>query len=183
MRNTENKFAPEIVFPNDLNPKDVGLILEQCEIQGATSKEQVEGFANAYLRAKKLALDNQQLNNLTPSEVENLILELGALVEKQNKKGFRQTPASFKDGRLALDANKIPQAIKSFCQGFLAFLENPTEDERLNTVLLYTEFEKIHPFEDGNGRVGDLLWKMLETKKSRQWPQTLPPDVFNEELK
>ncbi|MDX1535796.1 MAG: Fic family protein, partial [Candidatus Spechtbacterales bacterium] len=45
---------------------------------------------------------------------------------------------------------------------------------------IYKEFELIHPFEDGNGRVGDLLWKVSIARKSGEWPEELPPDLFNE---
>lgn len=178
------KLEPEPVFPEELTPKDTELVKKQCEIQHATSRKQVEGFANAYLMAKELATNEEKIKLLTPEKVRELILELGGVTEpKENEKGFRIVPASFEDSSMALNLRKINQAIDSFCQGFVAFLEDPTEDERLNTALLYKEFEKIHPFKDGNGRVGDLLWKILETRKTGKWPEELPPDVFEENKK
>ena len=174
------EYGFEIIFPSDLAPIDIELIGKQCKIQNATSKEQIEGFAKAYSKAKQLALDKQRLENLTQEQVKNFILELGVLTEKRNEKGFRQVPVTFKNGQKALDAEKISQAIEGFCQGVATFLKDAREDERLNIALLYTDFEKIHPFEDGNGRVGDLLWKILKTKKEGEWPKELPPDVFSE---
>lgn len=147
---------PEITFPTNLTPRDITLVKQQCEIQGATTPEQIQGFANAYSMTKKLAEDTKRLNELTPEQVEELILQLGKLTEKRNEKGFRRVAVTFDGGGTALEHSKIPRAIQSFCHGFVSFLEDPTEDERLNTTLLYTEFENIHPFEDGNGRGGDL---------------------------
>ena len=172
---------PAIAFPINLTPKDIELVKKQCAIQGAISPEQIQGFANAYSTAKKLSEDPVKLNGLTAEQAEELILELGRLIEKRNQKGFRRVAVTFDGGGTALEHSKIPRAIQSFCHGFISFLEDPTEDERLNTTLLYTEFENIHPFEDGNGRVGDLLWKILNTKKNGKWPEALPPDVFGKE--
>lgn len=174
------EIPQQIIFPKDLTDKDIELINKQCQIQDAMSKEQLEGFSQAYLTAKNTALDTEKLISLSPDDVENLILELGQLIEKRNEKGYRQVPVTFANGSKALDADKIPQAIQSFCQGFVVFIEDPAEDERLNTSMLYKNFEETHPFEDGNGRVGDLLWKMLEPRKRGQWPEKLPPNVFGE---
>ncbi len=180
MENFKQKIESEYIFPDNLSETDIFLVKKQCEIQSATSKEQIEGFAIAYSGAKKLAANEDKLNQLNSEDVEALILEWAVLIEKRNEKGYRKVPVTFQNGSKALDAEKIPQAIKGFCQGFESFLKDPTEDERLNTALLYTEFEKIHPLEDGNGRLGDILWKILETKKNGNWPEELPPNIFNE---
>jgi Fic family protein len=167
-------------FPEELSAKDIELIITQCEHQQATEDAEILGFTQAYLMAKGLAANQKKLERLTPEKVNDLIIKLGELTETRNKKGFRRVPVTFASGNRALDADKIPQAIESFCHGYTALLEDPAEDERLNATLLYTEFEKIHPFEDGNGRVGDLLWKILRTRIDGDWPETLPPNVFNE---
>jgi len=115
-------------------------------------------------------------------KLEDFIKFLGLKIEKEhNKNGFREVPARFDATTFAPDPKLIEQAIKRFCEGFIAFIENPIEDERLSTDILYEEFEKTHPFFDGNGRVGDLLWKILETVKSEKWPKELPPNIFDEE--
>lgn len=178
MKEFINQPEQNILYPENLNSQDMSLIHKQCEIQNATSPEQIKGFAKAYAKIKKLAQDHEKLDKLTAEQIEELITELGILVEKRNQKGWRIVSATFIDGSRALEAEKIPRAIQTFSQGYSTFLENPTEDERLNTTLLYKQFEEIHPFEDGNGRVGDLLWKLSEARKTGQWPLKLPPDVF-----
>lgn len=169
----------EISYPENLTEGDIQLINKQCEYQGATSKEKIEGFARAYLEAKTLALDKDELRVLSQEGAEELILRWAAIIEERNSQGYRQTPVTFRGGAKGLDAPLIPRAMNGFCEMFSNYLETATEDERFNSSTIYREFETIHPFEDGNGRVGDLLWKMMETRKNGVWPEELPPDLFD----
>lgn len=160
----------EIHYPDGLTQTDIGLIKKQCELQHATSKEQLEGFARAYKKAKDLASNPEQLSSLSAEQLENLILELAELTETRNQKGYRRVPVTFASGGSALNPDVIPRAIESFCAAYAEKLMDP--------VKAYTEFERIHPFEDGNGRVGDLLWKLAIARETGTWPEELPPDVF-----
>lgn len=167
------KYTAE--FPKGLEEIDKDLIVLQCEYQQATNREQIEGFAKAYKYTKDLAFSEDFFENLNAEKIEKLILDLGKMVEARNEKGFRKVPVTFKDGARALDSQKIERAMENFSG---AYAEN-----RLEPQEAFLEFEKIHPFEDGNGRLGDLLWKMAIKRKTGEWPKTLPPDVFEKEKK
>lgn len=166
----QEKPNQDFNYPKELTATDIQLVNKQCELQHAQSQEQVEGFANAYLEAKKLALNFDEINSLTSEKIEAFILQLAEMIEKRNHKGYRQVPVTFAGGGSALSPDLIPRAMESF--------SNVYAEGSLNPIEAYTEFEKIHPFEDGNGRLGDLLWKIGVTRDTGKWPEDLPPDVF-----
>lgn len=81
---------------------------------------------------------------------EENVLVLGALIEpKENKSGFRHVPVTIK-GKV------IPwEPIERGIANLLRFQDDLACDE------VYAEYEKIHPYKDGNGRSGKVLfnWK------------------------
>ena len=168
---TENiKQKPE--YPKGLTEKDIQLINTQCELQVATSKEQIEGFAQAYKEAKDLAASPDRFGSLTGEDIKNLILHFSVLIEKINENGYRIVPVSFDGGGTPINPELIDRAMYSFSRAYAEHI--------MESIDVYPEFEKIHPFTDGNGRLGHLLWAMDVTRKTGQWPEELPPDVFHE---
>lgn len=85
----------------------------------------------------------------------NLVLELGFHVEPQeNKFGFRQTPVTINEQPIPWET--IPRNIETLMdnQGYWFGGEVACES-------FYQAFQRIHPFIDGNGRVGAILYNML----------------------
>ena len=166
-------WKKEMDFPTNLSARDIELVWQQCQIQGDGDKpEAVEAFAEAYSLVKAISVERSFPSN--QGEAEALILHLGEMLDpKHNSNGYRRVPARFTVTKFAVAPSLIPQAMSGFCWAYARGI--------LKSDNAYREFEEIHPFFDGNGRIGDLLWKMAVTRESGKWPEELPPDIFGED--
>ena len=98
-----------------------------------------------------------------------LILALGRGVEpRKNERGIRVVPVTI-GGRLI---GSPPEFIMRNMEMLIGAQTNLTPD------LFYYEFEEIHPFVDGNGRVGDILYNYLSGALDNP---TFPPDFWKGE--
>lgn len=162
----------ELPQPVLITDADFALVLHQCELQGATTKEEIANFLNAYTHAKKFAF-KRDLSRLSTRDVLGLVLELGRKTcPDKNQKGFRIVPVNFENLTQAVDTHLLERVVENWAEIYASNL--------VESVEIYKEFENIHPFEDGNGRVGHLLWAIDVMRKIGQWPLRLPPDVFGE---
>lgn len=78
------------------------------------------------------------------------ILIIGSLVEPTKIVTFRHVPITFSNGSKVPWEN-IDRQIDSLIEA----------QSRLTPTEFYIEFEQIHPFEDGNGRTGAILFNLL----------------------
>lgn len=96
------------------------------------------------------------------------IKTLGYMVEpQQNATGFRRIPVVFANGNRGVDHREIVGALTRLVE-----VASPVDDP----LAFYEAFEKIHPFADGNGRVGSILYNWGNLRVP-----TAPPAIFQTE--
>lgn len=132
---------------------------EECHRQqsGETS---VAWMINAYQYA---VAHYCVMNTITEEDV----LTMAAMIEpEQNANGYRRVPVSFRSGEVIGHEN-IERQVANVLEA--QDVLNPTE--------FYTEFEKVHPHKDGNGRLGAILFNV---KNGTLFCPVTPPAVFQD---
>lgn len=100
-------------------------------------------------------------------------IRLGKLVEPQkNAKGFRKVGVRVGTS-VKMPHGQVPQAIRSlFTHGIEAHANG-----ELSAIEFFREYEEVHPFVDGNGRTGNLIYNWL--KGTLNTPE-MPPDLWGQ---
>lgn len=107
-------------------------------------------------------------------------ITMNHLVSKDNLRKFRQEPgAIFNQAGIAVylapPAAEIPKLMKQL----LNYINSQKEKiVPIKASLGHLSFEKIHPFVDGNGRVGRLLFQAVLAKEGYQMKNLVTPEEY-----
>jgi Fic/DOC family len=102
----------------------------------------------------------------TRADVTPMLIESwGRLVTPKNSEGFRRVNVTV-GGRICPPPALVPRMVENLC---VSIADGLLEDAA------YYEFQKIHPFVDGNGRTGKILYNYIRRTLDRP---AMPPNFF-----
>ena len=146
--------------------------LELSEVSFETSKEINNLEIFNIIKASKFIENNVKASKVT----KDILLKLHGLVLKNitpDAGYFRIEPSAiFNEAGVAVYMPPSPFEIAKFVDELLVYINDDAEKFPLIQALVaHLVFEKIHPFLDGNGRVGRLLISLI--LKTKGWDFTL----------
>lgn len=124
-------------------------VIDNCVRQSATEPKDYIGMTRACDYGVRIF--NRITYNIRPGIEMSDILVLGQFVNATSEISWRNVTARFNNGNEGV----APKHIDRLINQLLDMQTVLTPDE------FYWEFERIHPFVDGNGRVGAILHNVL----------------------
>ncbi len=133
-------------------------------LQGA--EKEVQYYRTAILHGVKQLQEQWGIST-------NLLIELQAIIEP-NKQGIRKLPGTVianSSGKILYTPPEGEQIIRNLLANLEVFIhDNDGIDPLIKVGVIHHQFESIHPFYDGNGRIGRILiilYLILQKKITR----------------
>ncbi len=109
----------------------------------------------------------EHMDKLNPYSIDNLLKAHSIMVKGLvNEAGeFRSRPVGIVDGEgNVLHFGTLPQYVPKLVEELLEWVEKSDIHMLIKSCVFHYEFELIHPFADGNGRIGRLWHTLLLSK-------------------
>ena len=117
----------------------------------------------------------ERLDELNENSVKDLLLAHKIMTSELIKESgrFRSKNAGVYQGDKLIHMGTLPEYIPELINNLFLWLKNSKEHPLIKAAVFHYEFEFIHPFQDGNGRIG-RLWHSLILSKWKKFFAWLP---------
>ena len=117
----------------------------------------------------------ERLDELNENSVKDLLLAHKIMTSELIKESgrFRSKNAGVYQGDKLIHMGTLPEYIPELINNLFLWLKNSKEHPLIKAAVFHYEFEFIHPFQDGNGRIG-RLWHSLILSKWKKLFAWLP---------
>lgn len=149
---TEYTYNSNAIEGNTLTLRETDMVLRGLTINQKSLKEHLEaiGHKEAFEYVRQLVGENTPISEKVIKDIHYLVL-----ADKKEDRGvYRRVPVRIMG---AVHEPVQPYLIVPKMEELLQQYKNSREDIVTRLARFHIEFESIHPFIDGNGRVGRLL--------------------------
>ena len=117
----------------------------------------------------------ERIDELDENSVKDLLLAHKIMTSELIKESgrFRSKNAGVYQGDKLIHMGTLPEYIPELINNLFLWLKNSEEHPLIKVAVFHYEFEFIHPFQDGNGRIG-RLWHSLILSKWKKFFAWLP---------
>ena len=117
----------------------------------------------------------ERLDELNENSMKDLLLAHKIMTSELIKESgrFRSKNAGVYQGDKLIHMGTLPEYIPELINNLFLWLKNSKEHPLIKAAVFHYEFEFIHPFQDGNGRIG-RLWHSLILSKWKNFFAWLP---------
>jgi len=117
----------------------------------------------------------ERLDELNENSVKDLLLAHKIMTSELIKESgrFRSKNAGVYQGDKLIHMGTLPEYIPELINNLFLWLKKSEEHPLIKAAVFHYEFEFIHPFQDGNGRIG-RLWHSLILSKWKKFFAWLP---------
>ena len=117
----------------------------------------------------------ERLEELDENSIKDLLLAHKIMTSELIKESgrFRSKNAGVYQGDKLIHMGTFPEYIPELINNLFLWLKNSKEHPLIKAAVFHYEFEFIHPFQDGNGRIG-RLWHSLILSKWKKFFAWLP---------
>ena len=108
----------------------------------------------------------ERIDELDGNSVKDLLLAHKIMTSELIKESgrFRSKNAGVYQGDKLIHMGTLPEYIPELINNLFLWLKNSEEHPLIKAAVFHYEFEFIHPFQDGNGRIGRLWHSLILSK-------------------